>query len=29
MLMVQAKDGQLAAAIDEMSAVLRQERRVP
>lgn len=28
-LMVQAKDGQLAAAIDEMRAVLRQERRVP
>ena len=28
-LMVQAKDGQLAAAIDEMRSVLRQERRVP
>jgi putative ABC transport system permease protein len=28
-LIVQAKDGQLAAAIDEMRAVLRQERRVP
>jgi putative ABC transport system permease protein len=27
-LIVQAKDGQLAAAIDEMRAVLRQERRV-
>ncbi len=28
-LMVQAKDGQLPAAIDQMRAVLRQERRVP
>jgi putative ABC transport system permease protein len=28
-LMVQAKDGKLAAAIDEVSVVLRQERRVP
>ena len=28
-LMVQAKDGKLAAAIDEMRSVLRQERRVP
>ena len=28
-LMVQAKDGQLAAAIDELSVVLRQERHVP
>ena len=29
LLIVQAKDGQLPAAIDEMRAVLRQERRVP
>jgi putative ABC transport system permease protein len=28
-LMVQAKEGQLPAAIDQMRAVLRQERRVP
>jgi putative ABC transport system permease protein len=28
-LMVQAKDGRLAAAVDELSAVLRQERHVP
>ena len=28
-LMVQAKDGQLPAAIDQMRSVLRQERRVP
>ena len=28
-LMVQAKEGKLAAAIDEMRSVLRQERRVP
>ena len=28
-LMVEAKDGKLAAAIDEMRSVLRQERRVP
>jgi len=28
-LMVQAKDGQLAAAIDQMRSVLRQQRRVP
>ncbi len=28
-LMVQAKDGKLATAIDEMRSVLRQERRVP
>src|SRR5438045_8688843 len=28
-LIVQAKDGKLAAAIDEMRAVLRQERRGP
>ncbi|MBZ5675195.1 MAG: ABC transporter permease [Acidobacteriia bacterium] len=28
-LMVEAKEGKLAAAIDEMRAVLRQERRVP
>src|ERR1035438_2814946 len=28
-LMVLAKDGKLAAAIDELSAVLRQERHVP
>ena len=28
-LLVQAKDGQLPAAIDQMRAVLRQERRVP
>ena len=29
MLIVQAKDGQLPAAIDEVRAVLRQERHVP
>jgi putative ABC transport system permease protein len=28
-LMVQAKDGKLAAAVDELSSVLRQERHVP